>query len=60
MELFHGTSDNDQQQIYDSEEGFDMQFSASGMWGQANYFAVNASYSNSYAYRLKDEQNKCS
>ena len=56
MELFHGTSNNDPQQIYDSEEGFDMRFSASGMWGQANYFAVNASYSNNYAYRLKNGQ----
>ena len=56
MELFHGTSNNDPQQIYDSEEGFDMRFSASGMWGQANYFAVNASYSNSYAYCLKNGQ----
>ena len=35
MELFHGTSNNDPQEIYDSEEGFDMRFSASGMWGQA-------------------------
>ena len=56
MELFHGTSNNDPQQIYDSKEGFDMRFSASGMWGQANYFAVNANYSNSYAYCLKNGQ----
>ena len=50
-ELFHGTRNNDPKQIYDSEEGFDMRFSASGMWGQANYFAVNASYSDSYAHQ---------
>ena len=49
-ELFHGTRTNDPKQIYDSEEGFDMRFSASGMWGQANYFAVNASYSDNYAH----------
>jgi hypothetical protein len=36
--------------IYDGEEGFDMRFSASGMWGQGVYFAVNASYSNGYAF----------
>ena len=36
--------------IYDSEEGFDMRFSSGGMWGIAVYFAVNASYSNGYAY----------
>ena len=52
MELFHGTRGNNPQLIYDSEEGFDMRFSASGMWGQANYFAVNASYSNGYAHPL--------
>lgn len=51
-ELFHGTSRNDPKLIYDGEDGFDMRFSAQGMWGQANYFAVNASYSdNNYAYR---------
>ena len=50
MELFHGTRDNMPKEIYNSEEGFDMRFSAQGMWGQANYFAVNASYSNSYAH----------
>ena len=50
MELFHGTQTNMPSDIYDSEEGFDMRFSAQGMWGQANYFAVNASYSNNYAH----------
>ena len=50
MELFHGTRDTDPQDIYDSEEGFDMRFSAPGMWGQANYFAVNACYSHNYAF----------
>ena len=51
MDLFHGTGDTPPMKIYDSEEGFDMRFSAQGMWGQANYFAVNASYSNSYAHQ---------
>ena len=55
-ELFHGTRGNNPRQIYDSEEGFDMRFSASGMWGQANYFAVDASYSNNYAYTLTNGQ----
>ena len=49
-ELFHGTRNTDPKEIFESEEGFDMRFSASGMWGQANYFAVNASYSDSYAH----------
>ena len=49
-ELFHGTSNNNPALIYDSEDGFDMRYSAQGMWGVANYFAVNASYSNGYAH----------
>ena len=28
-----------------------MRFSAEGKWGLASYFAVNASYSNAYAYQ---------
>ena len=50
-ELFHGTRGNDPKLIYGSEVGFDMRYSAQGMWGQANYFAVNASYSDSYAHQ---------
>ena len=49
-QLFHGTRGTDPREIYDSDAGFDMRFSAQGMWGQANYFAFNASYSNNYAY----------
>ena len=52
MELFHGTSDTFPDLIYDSEEGFDMRFSLCGMWGYANYFAVDATLSDSYAYWL--------
>ena len=50
MELFHGTRGNNPKVIYDGEEGFDMRYSSQGMWGMANYFAVNASYSHGYAY----------
>ena len=50
LELFHGTRSNDPKIIYENEDGFDMRYSAQGMWGQANYFAVNASYSHSYAH----------
>ena len=53
-ELFHGTRGNDPKVIYESEDGFDMRYSAQGMWGNANYFAVNASYSTGYAYRTPD------
>ena len=50
IELFHGTSNNDPKLIYEGEDGFDMRYSAQGMWGVANYFAVNASYSHQYAH----------
>ena len=54
MELFHGTRKNDPKLIYEGEDGFDMRFSSTGMWGLANYFAVNASYSGAYAYSRSD------
>ena len=53
-ELFHGTRGNDPRLIYEGEDGFDMRYSSPGMWGLANYFAVNASYSNDYAYTRSD------
>ena len=49
-ELFHGTRSNDPKLIYEGEDGFDMRYSSPGMWGLANYFAANASYSDRYAY----------
>lgn len=48
--LFHGTSANNPSFIYNGEKGFDNRYCSSGMWGIANYFAQNASYSHSYAY----------
>jgi len=50
MELFHGSSSTAPEEIYKSEEGFDMRFSRQGMWGQGNYFAESAKYSYRYAY----------
>jgi len=52
--LYHGTRATPPPLIYESEEGFDMKFSPGGMWGRANYFAVNSSYSNSYRSQLPD------
>jgi len=46
--LFHGTRATDPKMIYGGKEGFDMRYSPGGMWGIANYFAVNASYSDGY------------
>lgn len=53
-ELYHGTRSADPAFIYKGEEGFDMRFSAQGLWGTGCYFAVNASYSKGYSYRLPD------
>ena len=53
-ELFHGTRSNNPKLIYEGEDGFDMRFSSQGMWGLANYFAVNANYSDRYAYSRGD------
>ena len=50
-DLFHGTRGNDPRNIYEGEQGFDMRFSAQGMWGTANYFAVKANYSEKYSYQ---------
>ena len=50
--LFHGTRNTAPSCIYQDEEGFDMRFSNAGLWGNGNYFAVNASYSHNYAHHL--------
>ena len=50
-ELFHGTNSTPPEKIYKSEQGFDFRYSSMGMWGTGTYFAVNASYSNSYAFQ---------
>lgn len=55
-ELFHGTRGTKPEEIYMSEEGFDMRFCREGRWGQANYFAVDAYYSDLYAHQKPDGQ----
>ena len=49
-ELFHGTGVNDPQLIYKGEEGFDMRFCNTGMWGRGIYFTASAKYSDRYAF----------
>ena len=49
--LYHGTSNTSPYLIYKSEEGFDMKYSPGGMWGKANYFAVNSGYSHDFRYK---------
>lgn len=48
--LWHGTSGADPFLVYQGEEGFDMKFAHSGMWGRGLYFAANSSYSDPYAF----------
>jgi hypothetical protein len=48
-DLYHGTGKTPPEDIYQSEEGFNLIYSNDGMWGRANYFAFNSSYSNNYA-----------
>ena len=55
-EMYHGTRGTPPKIIYQSEEGFDMTYSNQGMWGFANYFAKNASYSHGYAHPLSNGQ----
>ena len=56
LHLWHGTRQNDPKLIYDGEVGFDMTYSAAGMWGRALYFAKNASYSKDYSFVHPDNQ----
>ena len=50
--LFHGTRGTDPKEIYKGDSSFDTKFSQQGMWGKGNYFAVNASYADSYAHSV--------
>ena len=49
--LFHGTRETDPIAIYGGDAGFDVGHSRVGLWGPGNYFAVNASYSHTYAHK---------
>jgi hypothetical protein len=48
--LYHGTKLTPPEKVYDGEEGFDMLYSSTGMWGKACYFAEKASYSHDYKH----------
>ena len=48
--LFHGTRRTQPEKVFRSEKGVDFRFSREGLWGTGSYFAVNASYSDAYAY----------
>ena len=51
--LFHGTRSTSPHDIIGAEKGFDFRFGGNCMWGPAAYFAVNASYSDSYAHKTE-------
>ena len=55
--LFHGTSLTPPDKIYQSQQGFDFRCSGEmNMWGTGTYFAVNASYSDSYSHQLANNE----
>lgn len=56
--LFHGTSGNNPEVIYRGTDSFDLRCCTRGMWGRGVYFAVNASYSDSYAYHCGNNVRK--
>ena len=56
--LFHGSRTNDPKLIYEGDASFDMRFSHNGVWGHGNYFAANASYSNSYAFETSTRETR--
>ena len=49
--LFHGPRQNEPKDIYNSEQGFDHRLASPGLFGEGTYFAVEAKYSNNYAYQ---------
>jgi RNA recognition motif-containing protein len=48
--LFHGTRKTEPEKVFRSEKGVDFRFSREGLWGTGSYFAVNALYSDAFAY----------
>ena len=54
MIVYHGTSSHSPALIYKGEQGFESRLASSGMWGKASYFAVNAFYSNNYAFQCQN------
>ncbi len=53
MELFYGTRETHPNEIYNGEYGFDVAFSAGGLWGTGICFSMNASDScQNYSYQL--------
>ena len=57
IQVWHGTRTNTPMDICtDEQDGFMMQHSRTGMWGQGIYFAADARYSNKYAHEATDSE----
>lgn len=54
--LYHGSSGTQPPAIYESTDGFNMNFAGANgaMWGRANYFAAESAYSDQYRSTLTD------
>lgn len=51
--IWHGTSSTPPVSVFQGDQGFNIVYSNTGMWGRALYFAVNASYScPAYSYKI--------
>jgi hypothetical protein len=48
--LFHGTSNINPYLIFSSEDGIDIRFSRSGLYGNGIYFAQHSSYSHNFSF----------
>ena len=60
VSVWHGTSKLDPRMIYeDRQDGYMVQYSSKGMWGNGIYFAQNASYSDGYAFSCAGGRYKC-
>jgi len=56
--LFHGTRETDPSVIYEGkEEGFDMRYANSGLYGSGIYFHERAAYSDGYKFKTKFSTN---
>ena len=52
MTLFHGTGEEDPDQILTCKDGIDFRISNRGQWGYASYFTDDVRFSNSFAFKV--------
>ena len=56
--MFHGTKATDPAEIYQSSEGFNINYANPGYWGKGIYFAQKSSYSHDYRSTLPSGSNQ--